>query len=71
MIDGPVVPGHGDPFARDFAERQVGELTLLAALGSDVVNGGVALDDAIEASPFSAPVTREAFERIRLEVGAH
>jgi glyoxylase-like metal-dependent hydrolase (beta-lactamase superfamily II) len=67
MVDGAVVPGHGDPFDLAFAERQVGELASLAALGSDVVDGAIGLDDAVERSPYPPEVTREAFARIRLE----
>ena len=71
MIDGAVVPGHGDPFDLAFAERQVGELTALASLGTDVADGGIGLEEAVERSPFADGISREAFERIRLELGAH
>ncbi|HEX5040325.1 MAG TPA: MBL fold metallo-hydrolase [Candidatus Limnocylindria bacterium] len=71
MIEGTVVPGHGDPFDVAFAERQVGELASLAALGGDVVKGGIGLDEAVGRSPFSDAVTRQAFARIRLEMDEH
>ena len=68
MIDGTVVPGHGDAFDIAFAERQVGELATLAGLGTELVNGGIGHDEAIARSPFPLEVTRQAFERIRLEL---
>ena len=71
LIDGTVVPGHGDPFDIAFAERQVGELAALAALGSDVVNGDIGDGEAVAGSPFPSEVTRQAFERIRFELAAH
>jgi len=71
LIDGTVVPGHGDPFDIAFAERQVGELAALARLGTDVANGGIGEGEALARSPFPPEVTRQAFDRIRLELGVH
>jgi glyoxylase-like metal-dependent hydrolase (beta-lactamase superfamily II) len=68
LVDGVVVPGHGDPFDRAFAERQVGELAVLAGLARDAAAGAIGLDDAIRRSPFPAEPTGEALERARLEL---
>ena len=68
LVDGTVVPGHGDPFDRPFAARQVGELTALAQLARDAVNGAIGLDDAIRRSPFPAEASGEAIERARIEL---
>ena len=68
LVTGPVVPGHGDPFDRSFAERQVGELAALAELARDAVSGAIGLDEAIRRSPFPAEATGDALERARLEL---
>jgi glyoxylase-like metal-dependent hydrolase (beta-lactamase superfamily II) len=68
LIDGVVVPGHGDPFDRAFAERQVAELGALATLAREAVSGAIGLDEAIRRSPFPAEPTGEAIERARLEL---
>ncbi len=68
LVDGAVVPGHGDPFDRSFAERQVGELGVLAEVARDAAGGVIGLDEAIRRSPFPADVTADALERARLEL---
>ncbi len=68
LVDGVVAPGHGDPFDRAFAERQVGELGLLAELARDAVAGSIGLDEAVRRSPFPADATGEALERARIEL---
>ena len=68
LVDGTVVPGHGDPFDRAFAERQVAELAELARLGRDAASGAISLDEAVRRSPFSAGPSAEALERARLEL---
>ena len=68
LVDRVVVPGHGDPFDRSFAERQVAELAQLAALATQVAGGAIDRDEAIRRSPFPAEPTAEALERARLEV---
>jgi len=68
LVDGTVVPGHGDPFDRAFAERQVSELGALAELARDAVSGSIGLDEAIRRSPFPSEPTSDAIERARLEL---
>jgi glyoxylase-like metal-dependent hydrolase (beta-lactamase superfamily II) len=68
LVDGTVVPGHGDPFDRSFAERQVAELAALAELARQTVSGAMGIDDAIRRSPFPAEPTAEALARARLEL---
>jgi glyoxylase-like metal-dependent hydrolase (beta-lactamase superfamily II) len=68
LVDGTVVPGHGDPFDRAFAARQVGELTALAQLARDAVSGVIGVDEAIRRSPFPAEPSSEAIERARIEL---
>jgi glyoxylase-like metal-dependent hydrolase (beta-lactamase superfamily II) len=68
LVHGTVVPGHGDPFDRGFAERQVAELADLAELARDAVSGAIGLDEAISRSPFPAHESDEAIQRARLEL---
>lgn len=68
LVDGVVVPGHGDPFDGAFAARQVAELTVLADLTREAASGAIGLDEAIRRSPFPAEPTGEALERARLEL---
>ena len=68
LVDGVVVPGHGDPFERSFAERQVGELAALARLATQAASGAIGLDEALRRSPFTAEPSVEALERARLEL---
>lgn len=68
LVEGVVVPGHGDPFDRAFAERQVADLAVLAELAKEVASGAIGVDDAVRRSPFPAEPTAEALERARLEL---
>jgi glyoxylase-like metal-dependent hydrolase (beta-lactamase superfamily II) len=68
LVDGTVVPGHGDPFDLAFAEAQVGQLAELAALAREAVSGVIGLDEAVRRSPFPADPTSEALERARQEL---
>ncbi|HEY6608662.1 MAG TPA: MBL fold metallo-hydrolase [Candidatus Limnocylindria bacterium] len=68
LVDGTVVPGHGDPFDLHFAERQVAELAQLAELAREVVSGAIAPDEAIRRSPFPAGETQEALRRAEEEL---
>jgi glyoxylase-like metal-dependent hydrolase (beta-lactamase superfamily II) len=69
LVDGVVVPGHGDPFDLRFAQGQVEQLAVLAELGKEAARGAIGLDDAIRRSPFPAEPTATALERVRLELG--
>jgi glyoxylase-like metal-dependent hydrolase (beta-lactamase superfamily II) len=68
LVDGMVVPGHGDPFDRGFAERQVEQLAGLAALARSAVNGTMDRDEAIRRSPFPPEPTAQAIERAGIEL---
>jgi glyoxylase-like metal-dependent hydrolase (beta-lactamase superfamily II) len=68
LADGAVVPGHGDPFDRTFAERQVAELAALAELAREAGAGAIGLDEAVRRSPFPADATGAALERARIEL---
>lgn len=68
MVEGIVVPGHGDPFDRRFAQNQVEQLAAVAELGRDAAAGAIGLDEAIRRSPFPAEPSAEAIERVRLEL---
>jgi glyoxylase-like metal-dependent hydrolase (beta-lactamase superfamily II) len=67
LVRDVVVPGHGQPDARGFAERQAGELGLLAELISGWLSGVIGTDDVVATSPYPAEVTRIAMERGRHE----
>jgi glyoxylase-like metal-dependent hydrolase (beta-lactamase superfamily II) len=68
LVEGVVVPGHGDAFDRAFAERQVAELDALADLARQVAEGVIGRDEAIRRSPFPAEPTAEAFDRAGREL---
>jgi glyoxylase-like metal-dependent hydrolase (beta-lactamase superfamily II) len=63
LVRDAVVPGHGRPAGRDFAERQAGELALLAELIRSAASGVIGVDQVMAASPYPAEVTRVALER--------
>lgn len=63
LVDGPVVPGHGDAADRSFVERQLGELRAIAELGRRVVDGDLDLEAAILAAPYDEDAAREPIER--------
>lgn len=68
LVTGVVVPGHGDPFDRAFAERQVAELGLLAELAREIASGAIGSEEAVRRSPFPAEDTSVALERARREL---
>lgn len=68
LVDGTVVPGHGDPFDIAFAEAQVGQLAELATLAREAVSGVIGLDEAVRRSPFPPEATGEALDRARQEL---
>jgi glyoxylase-like metal-dependent hydrolase (beta-lactamase superfamily II) len=63
LVRDVVVPGHGTPGGRDFAERCAGELAVLARLVQSSVSGAMGLDEVMAASPYPANHTRVAIER--------
>lgn len=63
LVRDVVVPGHGTPAGRDFAERCAGELALLARLVQSSVSGAMGLDEVMAASPYPANHTRVAVNR--------
>jgi len=63
LVRDVVVPGHGRPAGRDFAERQAGELALLAELIQGSHSGVIGDDEVVSASPFPEEVTRQALDR--------
>jgi len=69
LVDGTVVPGHGEPSDLHFAEGQVAELDALAALARDAVSGASGLDEAMRRSPFPAETTGVAVFRAGIELG--
>jgi glyoxylase-like metal-dependent hydrolase (beta-lactamase superfamily II) len=68
LVTDVVVPGHGDPFDRAFAERQVADLAVLADLAREIASGAIGLDEAVGRSPFPAEDTGVALERAKLEL---
>jgi glyoxylase-like metal-dependent hydrolase (beta-lactamase superfamily II) len=70
LVVDAVVPGHGPPAGRDFAERCAGELALLAQLVQSSVAGAIGLDEVLARSPYPADVTRVALQRGHLELEA-
>ncbi len=68
LVRDVVIPGHGMPAGRDFAERQAGELALLAELLRSSLSGVIGLEEVMAASPYPADVTRIAVDRGHHEV---
>jgi glyoxylase-like metal-dependent hydrolase (beta-lactamase superfamily II) len=69
LVQGTVVPGHGDAGDRSLAERQATEFHELAALARRVRAGEIGFDDALGASPYPAKATRVPLERALLQLG--
>jgi glyoxylase-like metal-dependent hydrolase (beta-lactamase superfamily II) len=63
LIDGPVIPGHGEIVGRAFVERQLADLSALAQLARRVRFDGGTVNDALPMSPFPAVVARLALSR--------
>lgn len=68
LVRDVVVPGHGRPGGRDFADRGAGELGLLARLIRSSLAGVIGIDEVLATSPYPADVTRIALERGHLEL---
>jgi glyoxylase-like metal-dependent hydrolase (beta-lactamase superfamily II) len=58
-----VVPGHGEPAGRVFAERQADEIERIAALGRAVHAGKLDLEAALAQAPWSPEDSRKPVER--------
>lgn len=63
LSTGAVVPGHGSVGGRAFVEEQLVAQRGIAALARRIHAGGLDLEAAIAAAPFSQGASREAFER--------
>jgi glyoxylase-like metal-dependent hydrolase (beta-lactamase superfamily II) len=63
VIDGPVVPGHGDVADKAFAVRQLREFREVAELARLVEGGVLDLDAAVLRTPYRADEAREPLER--------
>ncbi len=62
LVDGVVVPGHGDHSDRAFAEAQSLAFARLAALAQRVASGALAFDEALAAHPFTEHPPEQARE---------
>jgi glyoxylase-like metal-dependent hydrolase (beta-lactamase superfamily II) len=63
LVDGWVVPGHGDHANREFVETQVNAFYAIAGLARRVHAGELSMTDASVASPFPADQAMEPLER--------
>jgi glyoxylase-like metal-dependent hydrolase (beta-lactamase superfamily II) len=63
LIDGAVVPGHGDVVGKAFVEGQLADLSALAQLARRVSFDGGSIVDALPLSPFPANEARQALTR--------
>lgn len=63
MIDGVVVPGHGEVADRAFAERQLDEIRTLVALAHAVQRAEFGLDMAVARAPYGPAAARGPIER--------
>ena len=63
MVNGPVIPGHGDLVRRAFIEGQQADLTALSQLATRVRFDGGSVNDAVPLAPFPARIARVALQR--------
>jgi glyoxylase-like metal-dependent hydrolase (beta-lactamase superfamily II) len=63
LVDGPVVPGHGELVRRSFIEGQLADLSALSQLAARVRFDGGSAADALPLSPFPARAARVALRR--------
>ena len=63
MVDGAVVPGHGEVITRAFVEGQLADLSALAQLARRVSFDGGSVADALPMSPFPPASARQALSR--------
>ena len=63
LVEGAVVPGHGDVGDAAFVAAQLADLRRIAGLAQEVHGGELGLDDALARAPFPAASAREPLER--------
>jgi glyoxylase-like metal-dependent hydrolase (beta-lactamase superfamily II) len=63
MVDGAVVPGHGDVADRAFALSQLDDLRAVAALAREVRGGAIDVETAVARAPFGPERSREPIDR--------
>jgi glyoxylase-like metal-dependent hydrolase (beta-lactamase superfamily II) len=63
LVDGAVVPGHGDVADYAFAERQLREFRAVAAIAREVEDGAIDLETGLARSPYPADTARQPLER--------
>jgi glyoxylase-like metal-dependent hydrolase (beta-lactamase superfamily II) len=63
LVDGAVVPGHGDVADRAFAASQLDDLLAVATLAREVAAGVAGVEDAVARGPFGPERSREPIER--------
>jgi glyoxylase-like metal-dependent hydrolase (beta-lactamase superfamily II) len=64
LVDGAVVPGHGDVADRAFVERQLTDLRGVAELARVALSEGLAVDEVLANAPWGGgPLVREGIER--------
>jgi glyoxylase-like metal-dependent hydrolase (beta-lactamase superfamily II) len=63
LVDGAVVPGHGDVADRAFAASQLDDLRAVAALAREVAAGVAGVEGAVARGPFGPERSREPIER--------
>ena len=68
LVEGVVVPGHGDPFDRASPNARSAELGCWRELRARWPAARIGLDEAIRRSPFAADTTGKALNRARLEL---
>ena len=63
VVQGSVVPGHGEVVSRAFVEGQLADLSALADLARRVSFDGGSISDALPMSPFPPAAARQALAR--------
>jgi glyoxylase-like metal-dependent hydrolase (beta-lactamase superfamily II) len=69
LIDGAVVPGHGEVVGKSFVEGQLADLSALAELARRIRFDGGSVADALPMSPFPANQARQALTRAFAQLG--
>ncbi len=63
IVDGAVVPGHGDVGDAEFVAAQLADLHAIAGRAGQVHRGDMGIEDAIKRAPFQVDAAREPLER--------